>query len=170
MAKEVKRNNYDLSGEYGIGYTVDTNEPFYFDLEDYDLIKDCKWSRIGIGYVRAWNPKFKKLVYLHRLIMNLDSKEKYEIDHINHNPFDNRKSNLRICSKSQNNMNKGIREDSSTEITGVRWNKNRRKWESYIMVNQKNIYLGIYELKKEAVRARKKAEEKYFGEYAFRKE
>lgn len=102
--------------------------------------------------------------------MNLDSKEKYEIDHINHNPFDNRKSNLRICSKSQNNMNKGIREDNSTGITSVRWNKNKRKWESYIMVNQKNIYLGIYKLKEDAVKARKKAEEKHFGEYAFRKE
>ena len=74
-----KYNTYDLSGEYGIGYTSNTNKEFYFDLEDYDKIKDHCWSS-NRGYIvtKANNTTYN----LHRLIMNANDTEK--VDHIYH--------------------------------------------------------------------------------------
>ena len=46
-----KYNKYNLNGEYGIGWTSNTNEEFYFDLEDYDKIKDYCWFLDNRGYI-----------------------------------------------------------------------------------------------------------------------
>lgn len=51
-----KFNAYDLSGEYGIGYTS-KGEEFYFDLEDYDKIKDCYWYKNDQGYLLSYTKK-----------------------------------------------------------------------------------------------------------------
>ena len=57
-----KYNTYDLTGEYGIGYTS-KDEEFYFDLEDYDKIKDYCWRITMQGYVRAYSPKTKIRIF-----------------------------------------------------------------------------------------------------------
>ena len=79
-----KYNIYDLSGEYGIGYTF-KNEKFYFDLEDYNKIKDDCWHIDANGYVI--NGKRKRF---HRIIMGLNN-SKILIDHINHKKYDKNK-------------------------------------------------------------------------------
>jgi hypothetical protein len=63
-----KYNTYDLSGEYGIGYTL-KGEEFYFDLEDYDLIKDYYWSINNEGYLSA----SKNTVFLHRVVLGIEN-------------------------------------------------------------------------------------------------
>lgn len=165
---KCRRSDYNLSGDYGVGYTL-KGEKFYFDLEDYDKIKDFNWSYFNDGYLRGWDKNNKRIVYMHRLILGLNTTDKKDVDHINHKKYDNRKSNLRIVSKSQNSMNTGLKNNNTSGVTGVRWNKNRNKWESYIMVNKKYIYLGLFEKFENAVKARKDAEEEYFGEYAYKK-
>lgn len=55
-----KFNTYDLTGEYGIGYTSNTNEPFYFDIEDYNKIKDYCWRENKYGYIITQPSKSKK--------------------------------------------------------------------------------------------------------------
>ena len=151
-----KYNTYDLTGEYGIGYTT-KGEEFLFDLEDYDLIKDYCWMIASDGYVIS-----AKGVLFHDVVMN----DKY-IDHKNHKQYDNRKSNLRKANASQNQMNASKRSDNTSGFTGVSWNKEKKKWTAYIAIDGIQKYLGSFQNKKDAIKARKHAEEKYFGEFSY---
>ena len=162
-----KYNTYDLSGEYGIGYTT-KGKAFYFDLEDYDKIKDYCWTIRNNGYVTAYCPTTMNHILLHRLIMNCDNNNLY-IDHIHGNKTrnDNRKSNLRIATPSQNMMNKPLLKNNTSGVTGISWNKRKGKWESYITIDDKRKGLGYFSNFDDAVAARKAAEEKYFGEYSY---
>lgn len=161
-----KYNTYDLSGEFGIGYTT-KGEEFYFDLEDYDKIKDYCWHIGSDGYIISHEHKVKnyQLVRMHRLIMGCA--EDYEIDHINHIVQDNRKLNLRIVNNQQNAMNSSIRKDNKSGVTGVIWDKNACMWRAYINYNNKRVDLGSYAIFENAVKVRKEAEDKYFGEYSY---
>lgn len=93
--------------------------------------------------------------------------KKYQ-DHKNANKHDNRKENLRDATHSQNNMNRGVQSNSTSGITGVRWDKRQQKWTAKIKINKRTISLGSYVLKEDAIKARKEAEEKYFGEFAYK--
>lgn len=155
-------NKYDLSGEYGIGYTS-KGEEFYFDLEDYDLIKNYTWYVGDKGYIKAEN----KDITLHRLVSN--AKENEIIDHIFHKKFDNRKSQLRIVTNSQNQMNRNIGKNNTSGYRGVSWHKKHKKWIAQIGIMGKLKYLGLFSHIEEAIKIRKQAEEKYFGEYNFKK-
>lgn len=97
-----KYNKYDLSGEYGIGWTSNTNEEFYFDLEDYDLIKDYCWYENSGKYIVAHDGD--KTIRLNRLVMDCNEIG-MDVDHIKHNLYDNRKALLRICSHQRNSFN-----------------------------------------------------------------
>lgn len=157
-----KYNTYDLSGEYGIGWTSNTNEEFYFDLEDYNLIKNYCWNKHQ-GYLEAADNQ--KIIRIHRLIMN--APKGYVVDHISHNTLDNRKINLRIATYSQNSMNRIKRFDNSSGITGVTWDDRANLWVSYIGFQNENICLGYYLNFDAAVIVRKKAEEKYFKKHSY---
>jgi hypothetical protein len=74
------------------------------------------------------------------------------IDHINGNPSDNRFSNLRQATKSENNQNSRSSRGSSV-FRGVSWRANRNKWRAVIMVGKKQYYLGHFEDEKEAAEA-----------------
>ena len=169
VVKEVhkKYNTYDLSGKYGIGYTF-KGEEFYFDLEDYEKIKDYCWYINQQGYVMAYDYNVKENgshILMHRLIMC--SPDEIEIDHINHNKHNNKKENLRIVNDSQNQMNKSKQKNNTSGVTGVRWHKKHQKWYAHIGVNRKQIHIGSFDTFEEAVAARKEAEERYFGEYSY---
>lgn len=93
--KNKRYNRYDLTGEYGIGYTNHGVE-FYFDLEDYDKIKEYCWvlSKTTDTIVARIPDSDNKLITLHRLVM--DAPPKVHVDHIHHNRHDNRKSELSL--------------------------------------------------------------------------
>ena len=159
------RNIYDLSGEYGIGYDSKNSE-FYFDLEDYNKIKDDYWMVGNNGYVVTSNNK----KHMHRVIMGVDGDAwtDIQVDHIKTNQKNNnRKCNLRIATPSQNGMNKKLYSNNTSGCTGVYWNKSRSKWTSYISINKKFVCLGFYKNKEDAIKARKEAEEKYYGEFSY---
>lgn len=158
----TKTNNYTFYDNYVIGYTSSGKE-FYFDKEDYDLIKDYCWNISAAGYVYC---KRKENVLMYRLIMG--NHENYLIDHINHVTYDNRKSNLRICTSSQNQMNKGVSNKSQSGVRGVYWYSQQQKWSAEIIENGNKHRLGLYDNIEEAIKVRKEAEEKYFKEYAYR--
>lgn len=159
-----KINQYDLSGEYGVGWTSNTNQEFYFDLDDYDKIKDyCWYEHIGKnGYhsLVAHDRETKKLIKFHKVLGYTNC------DHKDRNPLNNRKNNLRDASVSQNAMNIGIRKNNTSGITGVKFNKRDNVWTAYIQANKKYKYLGSYITKEEAIKVRLQAEEKYYGEFA----
>lgn len=167
MSKITKRyNTYDLTGEYGIGYTS-KDEEFWFDLDDYDLIKNYCWHKNKEGYIISTDWKTRKTILLHRIIM--DCPDDFMPDHIHgkETRYDNRKSNLRIVTKQQNGMNSALSENNTSGVTGVKWHSRDKIWESCITVNYERIYLGRFIKFDDAVRARKEAEEKYFGEYSY---
>lgn len=161
----IKPNIYHFSGEYVIGYTSNTNKPFIFDIEDFEKVSKYHWYEETSGYLRSSGKKKEDKVFIHRLIMN--APDDVNIDHINHNTFDNKKSNLRIATTSQNAMNHIKGSNNTSGATGVVWVKSRNKWKSQIKVNGKLIFLGEYDKFENAEKARKQAEEKYFGEYSY---
>lgn len=156
-----KYNEYDLTGEFGIGYTSNTGEKFYFDLEDYDKIKDYCWRAEYKDCIKALRASInQKSVCMHQLL----GFKGY--DHIDRNELNNRKFNLRPCNSTQNSQNKSLQSNNSSGVSGVSWHKNSQKWHSYITVNKRRINLGFFINKDDAIKARLNAEVKYFGEFA----
>ena len=158
-----KYNTYNFTKGYGVGYTS-KGEEFLFDVEDYDKIKNYYWIS-HTGYIETQISKSRKHLFLHTLVMNPPNG--MIIDHINHNTYDNRKKNLRIVTFSQNSFNRKIQENNTSGVTGISYKKNCNKWVSYIKVNKKLIHLGYFKDINDAIKARKEAEEKYFGEYSY---
>lgn len=154
---------YDNYAEI-ILYDMNSNEKsrVLIDLDDMHKVKKYKWCLKGNGYVH--NGK----IHLHRFIM--DCQDDMSVDHINRNKLDNRKCNLRICTRRQNNFNRGIRNDNTSGIIGVSFDKRRNKWRSRIQVDKKEKHLGYFNTVEEAIRARKQAELEYFGEYRNKKD
>ena len=82
--------------------------------------------------------------------------------------YDNRRENLRICTQQQNTYNSKIRKNNTSGIIGIYWHKINKNWISYITINYKHINLGSFTDKEDAIKARKDAEIKYFGEFRFK--
>lgn len=167
MSQKMKKyNTYDLSGKYGIGYTEEGN-PFYFDLEDYDKIKNYYWGHKS-NDMHFYSHINNEYILLHRFIMDLDNSSDLVVDHINtHHPEDNRKANLRIVTHSENSMNHKLSKRNTSGVTGVGWIRKIDLWRARITINGQEINLGLYKNKDDAIKARKEAEEKYFGEHSY---
>ena len=90
----------------------------------------------------------------------------FNYDHIDRNELNNRKYNLRQCTIQQNNMNKSIRCDNTSEITGVYFDRSRMKWVANLILNGERKYNKRFDNKEDAIRARLQAEKEYFGEFA----
>lgn len=153
--KKEDSNKYDLSGEYGIGWTSNTNNEFYFDLEDFDKIKGYCWYENDSGYIVS--QRGRKTIRMHRLIMNVIDKE-IQIDHIFHNTHDNRKQYLRPASNTENSWNK--------KTTGVYYSTEKNKYVANLTYYGKKItkYFDDFD---DAIEYRKDMEQKYFGEFAY---
>lgn len=164
--KFKKYNTYDLSGDYGIGYTL-KGEEFYFDLEDYEKIKDYCWRINSDGYVVTSINSTHSTIKFHRLVMDVLNIPAIQVDHIYHSKNDNRKSQLRLVNSQQNQCNTLLAKDNTSGYKGVYWHKKHNQWEALISYNNKQIYLGLYTNIEDAIKARKEAEEKYFGEYRY---
>lgn len=132
------------------------------DKEDLEKVKDDYWIKNKYGYwiaikrKDAKNPQKK----LHEVVF-----KKYA-DHIDLNLNNNRKSNLRQATKSQNAMNKNAGKNNTSGYKGVSFVKNRNKYRAYITLNQKQYFLGYYDNAIDAARAYNKAALKLHGEFA----
>lgn len=161
----TKTNIYDLTGEYGIGYASNNGNLFYFDLEDYDKIKDYCWNMNKKGYLEASRKNGNTTnIKMHRLIMGENIKC---IDHKNKKPWDNRKNNLREGFRT-NNINKPKQKSNTSDFIGVTKDKRYNNyWIARINI-QKNKRIVVYRGhdKNEAIKARLIAELKYYGDAA----
>lgn len=159
-----KQNIYDLSGEYGVGWATNTNQKFYFDLEDYDKIKDYCWNEVinhhGYRYMATNDPVTKRTIRMHYLICG-----KY-YDHKNRNALDNRKENLRPATTTENARNHNKQRNNTSGFIGVTWDAYHKKWAVHIHIDKKRKKIGRFSNKDDAVIARLQAEAKYYGEFA----
>jgi hypothetical protein len=121
-------------------------------------IKNYKWGLDGDGYANGGGDG-KKHIRLHRLIIG-EPIEGHTIDHINHDILDNRKQNLRFVTYCQNGWNR--------KAKGYSWDNKRKRFHASIMANHKKIFLGWFKNEEDAIQIRKKAEVKYFGQFAYR--
>lgn len=135
------------------------------DSDDVLRVSQYKWSFDGKYAGRIiYNPNGKgKSFRLHQFIFG---ETKGIIDHINRDTMDNRKCNLREATRKTNTWNKTKYSWSESKIIGVRFVKETNKWQAGICVYGKDIYLGRFPTKREAITARREAELKYFGEFA----
>ena len=157
-----KYNKYDITGEYGVGWTTNTNREFYFDLEDYDKIKNYCWyeGQLSHTYHTIETRINNKIVRMHQIIYGKN------VDHKNRNTLDNRKENLRYCTTQENSWNSSVRSDNTSGYIGVSWDKENNKWAARIEINKKPKRLGRFMNKEDAIKARLEAEAKYFKEFA----
>lgn len=164
MKKMVSKENIIKWHDDYVEIVDNNNNSIFIDTEDYEKVSQFYWYVDKKGYVvTTVDGKVKKL---HRFIMDI-SERKIQVDHINHQKLDNRKCNLRIVNNSKNQMNRSLMSNNKSGVTGVVWHKRDNIWEAYITVDYKRIYLGRFEKFEDAVKARKEAEEKYFGEYSY---
>lgn len=165
-----KTNEYKLLENYIVGYTQNKYE-FFIDKEDLDLVKQYCWHKHQDGYLRTCyniyideeGKHHNQYILMHKLIMQgLNSDTNLEIDHINGKPNDNRKINMREVTHSQNMKNLKLPSSNTSGIKGVHYSKIENKWKAYITYNKKHIHLGTFINKKDAINARKEAEDRYF--------
>lgn len=140
------------------------------DAEDGDRVLAHKWHVLKSKntFYAARHGKIAKgkrqYVYMHRRILGL-KKGKY-CDHRNGNGLDNRRSNLRKCTKSENGGNTHARLGGSSRYKGIYWDKTRNKWVAQIKINNKRMYLGYSDNEIEATRIYNLAALKYFKQFA----
>ena len=166
---KYKLNDYRLHlqydhGHYGVGYCTNTKSEFYFDMEDYDKIKNITWyekiRKNGFRLLAGTDRETGKQVLMHTVLGFV------WCDHADRNELNNRKYNLRQATKQENARNHNKQSNNSSGFIGVCFSKTNNKWMAYIMINKKNIYLGYFSNKEDAIRARLRAEKQYFGEFA----
>lgn len=126
------------------------------DIDDYEKVKDLKWWVDNKGYLKAHINNEK--VRLHWLIFG------FKADHIDNNPLNNRKSNLRKVTESQNMMNQSKSTANTSGVKGVYWYKPYSTWKAQIKVDSKDRFLGYSETFDEAVRMRLREEAVLFKE------
>lgn len=146
---------------------------FIIDKEDIEKIKYHKW-RLSHSHVITGLPAKGTQRELSWVILGLDNRlEKNKgivVDHINCDPLDNRKSNLRICKQSENVLNKSFMSNNTIGFIGVTYRKNRNAYDPEIRKNGIRCHLGYVHTLEEAVYKRYIAESLVFGEFANKEE
>lgn len=138
------------------------------DDDDLALVADRNWYVTANGYVACMHRDStgkRRMVLMHRLITAAPTGT--HVDHINGVKTDNRRSNLRVVHPSINQANrKRLNRNNSSGVRGVAPSaaSSVRPWRAQITVMRRNVHLGLFATKEEAVAARRSAELLYFGE------
>jgi hypothetical protein len=148
---------------------TNSERPALVDDDIYAQTKDRHWRLVkvtnGAVYI-AWKTHRDRKdvnIYLHRLVMG-EPKGKM-IDHINGDPFDNRRENLRACTNSQNQMNSKGRPHAS-QYKNVFWSSQLGKWKAQLTVDGKDFFLGYFEKERHAAYAVELSRPILHGEHA----
>jgi hypothetical protein len=123
-------------------------ETVLFDDADRHLFDAHKWWVTKRGYVltkiRAADGK-RRSIGLHRLLLG---DPENDIDHIDRNPRNNTRSNLRACDKATNNKNVPTRKNKTSEHRGV--SKRGDRWQAVVRINGRLTWLGVFDSEQEA--------------------
>ena len=145
-------------------------EILWVDDEDYPEMSKHNWQGMLAGkyYVVRSSYKPRRSYRAHRVIMGVTD-PKVQVDHINGNPLDNRRCNLRICSQSENLRNKSKYSSNTSGFKGVSFRKDRKhpdRFRAYITLNLKRHYLGYFLTAEDAAHAYDDKAMELFGEFA----
>jgi len=151
-------NTSSLEGITEMIITKSLNDNFVTTVDERDkqILERYNWKvrlfplkNRKLYYVIAWDSKLNKNVYLHRVITGAQNNE--EVDHLNGNGLDNRRSNLRVGSHRQNQINR--RKRGSSKYPGVYFEKSKKMWRARARVNGKNKCFGYFKNENEAFKA-----------------
>lgn len=146
---------------------VANGDSFKFDTIDLELAKQYTWYINSDGYPLSYNKGNR--IRFHKLLLH-PKRNKY-IDHIDRNPRNNCRDNLRICSQQENCFNQSIRSDNRTGHKGVGYDKRSNKYVTRIGFNGKRYTVGRYPPTENGLKQASKAYNQkaieLFGEYAF---
>lgn len=142
------------------------------DDEDFEFLSQWKWFTHSTGGgvrneplpVYISRSKRQKTIFMHRVIMNCP--EDMVVDHLDHNRFNNQKSNLRICIQNNNMKNRKLNINNTSGYKGVILEKRTGKWVATIQANKRGKYLGSFETPEDAAKAYDTAAKELHGEFA----
>lgn len=163
--KKTTKNDFCIKDNFAYIYIPNSKNRCIIDADDLEKVLKHHWNMSKKGYIysKFMENKISKIVYIHRLVLGV--KDKRIVDHINGNPLDNRKCNLRIVSRLENVWNHKEFITNTSGFTGIKKNKKGKEWSAFIGYKNKYIHLGSFDNKQDAINARKTAEIKYYGEY-----
>ena len=152
---------FDTYGVLHIGLSS-----FLFDLDDLPIIESRSWYVDKDGYLTSsyYYLGVLRIIRFHRIVAH--PKPGQRVDHKNRNRADNRKQNLRCCSFSENNRNRGLYSTNTSGVTGVVFDKKRKQWIATKMHDHKRIFICRFPNKSDAIKSSLEAEIHLFGEFA----
>lgn len=110
------------------------------DAADGPRVLTTRWSLRG-GYARETS---REGLLLHRVLMGLERGDRREVDHINRDKLDNRRSNLRVVTRAQNRQNLPSWGPTS-EYRGVSWSRQHRKWYAHVKLDNRTRHVGAFD-------------------------
>lgn len=146
------------------------------DDEDFDRVSQYKWSAsVGERTIYVYRSFYdkdttsRKNILLHRFIVN--NPTGLEVDHVNHNGLDNRKENLRICTRSQNKMNSHKTKKTKYKYKGISLMSSalqtrNKPYRAQLRFGNVHYSLGVFETEEEAAKAYDEKAKELFGEFA----
>lgn len=160
LQKRANTCQFSISDDV-LTITTKKGDVILADAVDYDLLKKYSWCVNKQGYAVAnINGTVTKM---NRYVLGIDKCNGKIVDHANGDQLDNRKSNLRFASRTENARNR--KPSKNSPYPGVR-EKSNGKYSARITANWKEIYIGTFDTLEEAKGARIHAEEKYHGDFA----
>lgn len=137
------------------------------DDDDYAELSNYKWYYDSKGYAARHKTRDQKRAYqsMHRQIVN--APDGMEVDHINGDRLDNRRANLRLCTRSQNQHNKGAQANNTSGFKGVQFYKRTGKWHAKIKLHGKERHLGYFATAAQAAEAYNRAAFEIHGDFAY---
>ena len=128
------------------------------DADDYRHTSEHKWSFTHYGYAVSWIGG--RMVLMHRWLLGANDSQ--EVDHVNMDRLDNRRENIRVCTRSQNIANRNAPVNNTSGFKGVTWDKPHKMYRAQMA----HVFLGLFADPAEAARAYDVAAKEHFGEFA----
>ena len=156
VVKEIIRRNGD---RYEV--LIDDEDEALYDSYIWH-VDPRRCTPYVLGRKRKSEDRRKKI--LHRVL--LDPPRHLDVDHINNSGLDNRRCNLRACTRSENNMNCSSVTNGSSTYKGVYFAKHAKKWCASVHINYKKMHIGYFVNEVDAAKAYNVAAKELFGEFA----